>query len=233
MIGQNGSLADNGLIKRMDGFINDQGGATREQLRDLSSKLGSAAKNNLTSASGDRELGSSLLKAQDVVEDAIVGSLSGAQKTEYADARSQYRTLMNLTARNTVINPSNGEVNTKALANLLMTKDKGGFTFGKNNSDLYAAARFAQAFPQAVGNSGTATRSIPSIGQIPMRLAGAVGSRGYMAGANAFTQGTPDPVSMAAAKMLAQLLQNPAGQRLPSAAALQLTPQMPLVNSAQ
>ena len=230
MIGQNGSLADNGLIKRLDGFVNDQGGATREQLRDLSSKMGKAARSNLTSATGDRELGSSLLDAQDVVEKAITGSLSGAQKAEYADARNQYKTLMQLTAKNTVTNPSNGEVNPKALASLLMSKDKSGFTFGNNGSDLYDAARFSQAFPEAVGNSGTATRSLPSLTQIPVRLVAALGSRVYMAGSRAFTEGTPDPASMAAAQILAKLLQNPVGSRIPQAGAMQL-PQ--LVQSGQ
>jgi hypothetical protein len=31
---------------------------------------------------------------------------------------------------------------------------------GGNNSEMYDAARFVQAFPEIVGNSGTATRSV-------------------------------------------------------------------------
>jgi hypothetical protein len=44
------------------------------------------------------------------------------------------------------------------LANLLQQKDKAGFLFGRNTSDMYNASRFAQAFRPLVGDSGTATR---------------------------------------------------------------------------
>ncbi len=160
LIGGNASLLDNPLIQRMDGFVNDAGGATREQLRTLSSKMGKAARNNMTTQAGDRELGQALFAAQEVVEDAIQNSLSGAQRAAYGEARGQYRNLMSLTAKNNVVNPSSGNVSGRSLANTLMQKDRGGFTMGGNNSDMYAAARFTQAFPDIVGNSGTATRSM-------------------------------------------------------------------------
>lgn len=159
MIGGNASLADNALIQRLDEFV-FQGGATREQLRTLSSKLGKVAKNNMTSPSGDRELGQALFTAQEMVEDAIQGSLTPAQQAAYAEARSQYRQLMNLTAKTNVVNPSSGNVSGRGLATTLMQKDRGGFTMGKNDTDMYNAARFVQAFPDIVGNSGTATRSM-------------------------------------------------------------------------
>lgn len=159
MIGGNASLADNPLIGRLDEFT-FKGGATREQLRNLSSKLGNAAKNNMTTPNGDRELGRALFAAQDIVEDSIEGSLSATQKQAYSEARSQYRNLMNLTAKTNVVNPSSGNVTGRSLATTLMQKDRGGFTMGRNDTDLYNAARFSQAFPDIVGNSGTATRSI-------------------------------------------------------------------------
>lgn len=159
LIGQNGSLADNALIQRLAGFANN-GTATREQLRELSSKLGKVAKNNMTTQTGDRELGQALFAAQEVVEDAIQGTLSSAEQAAYQDARGQYRNLMNLTAKTNVVNPSSGNVSGRNLANTLMQKDRGGFTMGRNDSDLYNAARFTQAFPDIVGNSGTATRSM-------------------------------------------------------------------------
>jgi hypothetical protein len=222
MIGQNGSLADNGLFRRLDDFVNNQGGATREQLRDLSSKLGKAARNNLTSAGGDRELGIALGNLQNIAEDAIHGTLSGPQAAEYAAAREQYRNLMNLTARNTIVNPSSGNVNGRALANALMSKDKAGFTFGQNGSDLYDAARFAQAFPAAVADSGTATRTPFSVGQIPTRVLGGLGSRWYFGASDilsgAAPRGVPASIYNAAtvdpmAIELARLLTSPAGQR--------------------
>jgi hypothetical protein len=159
MIGQNGSLAENGLIKRLGDFT-AQGGATREQLRDLSSKLGKMGKTNMTTQTGDRELGQALFAAQDLVEDSIQGTLSKAQQAAYAEARGQYKNLMNLTAKTNVVNPSSGNVSGRGLANTLMQKDRGGFTMGRNETDLYNAARFVQAFPDIVGNSGTATRSM-------------------------------------------------------------------------
>lgn len=160
LIGGNASLLDNQLIQRLDGFVNDAGGASREQLRTLSSKLGKAARNNMTTQAGDRELGHALFATQEVVEDAIQGSLSQAQQAAYAEARNQYRNLMTLTAKTNVVNPSSGNVSGRGLATTLMQKDRGGFTMGGNNSDMYSAARFTQAFPDIVGNSGTATRSM-------------------------------------------------------------------------
>jgi hypothetical protein len=87
-------------------------------------------------------------------------NLSGKTAKAFADARSQYRNLMLLTQRSGVINPSSGDVNGVALAGLLQQKDKTGFLFNKNNTDLFNAARFAQAFKPLVGDSGTATRSV-------------------------------------------------------------------------
>lgn len=244
MIGQNGSLAGNGLFKRLDSFINDAGGATREQLRDISSKLGRAAKNNLTTQSGDRELGIAQMKLQNVVEDAIQSTLSPEQQSAYSAARQQYANLMNLTARNTVVNPSSGNVNARALANLLMSKDKGGFTFGKNDSNLYNAARFAQAFPSLVGDSGTATRMPFTLSSIPSRVAGAVGSRWYMNAADMLAGGMPSGVPPSIAKFglqsdpmaqeLARLLMNPdAVAALPTMGAQSAVQGMRLINAPQ
>ena len=114
----------------------------------------------MTSQNGDRELGKALFAAQEMVEDSIQGSLTPAQQAAYAEARSQYRNLMSLTAKTNVVNPSSGNVSGRSLATSLMQKDRGGFTMGENGTDMYSAARFVQAFPDIVGNSGTATRSM-------------------------------------------------------------------------
>lgn len=155
-----GGLDAHPLWQQLDNFANTAGGATREQLRALSSKMGKAARNNMTTPNGDRELGQSLFRAQEVVEDAIQGSLAPAQQAAYNEARNQYRNLMLLTAKTNVVNPSSGNVAGRPLANTLMSRDRGGFTMGRNNNDLYEATRFVQAFPDIVGNSGTATRSM-------------------------------------------------------------------------
>lgn len=160
MLNNNADIAANGLWKQLDNFVNNQGGATREQLRNLSSNLGKKARAEMTGANGDRALGDALFKAQEVVEDAIQGTLTKAQQQAYAEARNQYRNLMMLTAKTNVVNPSSGNVSGRGLATTLMQKDRGGFTMGRNSSDMYDAARFVQAFPEIVGDSGTATRSM-------------------------------------------------------------------------
>lgn len=160
MLMGNANLAQNGLWNRLDNFVNTNGGATREQLRQLSSNMGKAARNNMTTQNGDRALGDALFAAQEVVEDSIQGTLSQAQQQAYGQAREQYRNLMTLTAKTNVVNPSSGNVSGRSLATTLMQKDRGGFTMGGNNSDMHSVARFTQAFPDIVGNSGTATRSM-------------------------------------------------------------------------
>jgi hypothetical protein len=177
LIGQNGRLDDNALIQRLDGFINTNGGATREQLRALSSKLGKAARSNMTSPNGDRELGAALLGAQEIVEDAIEGSLSKAQRAAYGEARGQYRNLMQLLSGKAV-NEASGNVNARSLASVLQ-KDRQGYRMGRTQSDLNDATRFVQAFPDIVGNSGTATRSMGPTDYV-MGLPGNLLTRAYL-----------------------------------------------------
>ncbi len=226
LIGGNGSLLDNPLYQRFDEFVNGQGGATREQLRVLSSKLGTAARNNMTTPNGDRELGSALFALQEAAEDAIQASLSPAQQTAYQAARQQYRNLMTLTAKTNVTNPSSGNVSGRGLATTLMQKDRGGFTMGRNSTPMYDAARFTQAFPDIVGDSGTATRSMGPTDYV-LGLPGNVLSRLYLsrpvvaaAGAGAGAAGTAArladtralqlgamPAGVASGNFLANLLQ--------------------------
>lgn len=147
------------LIKRFISLAED-GQATGRQLRDLTSKLGRKANTQFTSASGDRELGNALGQMKNYVDDIIEGGLSGEQLATYRAAREQYRTLLIGLSRNNIINPSSGNVNANALASALRAKDRSGFLRGQNQSPLYNAARFGQAFQPIVGNSGTATRSV-------------------------------------------------------------------------
>jgi len=221
MLMGNNELGQNGLWKRLDKFVNGEGGATREQLRNLSSNLGKKAKGEMTSPNGDRALGEALFSAQEIVEDAIQGTLTKAQQTAYGEARGQYRNLMNLTAKTNVTNPSSGNVSGKSLATTLMQKDRGGFTMGRTDNDLYNAARFTQAFPDIVGNSGTATRSMGAADYVA-GLPGNLLTRMYLsrpvsaaAGAGAGVAGTG---ARLADNKLARLLAQPVG----SAGALQL-----------
>lgn len=156
----------------------ESGGATGKDLGNLTSKLGREANKQMTSPNGDRELGQALFQIKDYVDDIVESGLDGARKADYQVARKEYRNLMLLTSRVNTVNPSSGNVNGVSLANLLQTKDKKGFLFGKNKSDAYNAARFAQAFKPIVGDSGTATRmplnTLEMAMSVPINMAGRV-----------------------------------------------------------
>jgi hypothetical protein len=134
------------------------GTATGKQLQTLTSKLGKAAYKEMTTPSGDRDLGLGLYAMKDYVDDLLQQGMNGKRLNQFQEARTQYRNLMNVTSRVGAINPSTGIPSGKTLANILQQKDKSGFLRGKNKSDFYDAVRFAQAFGPIVGDSGTATR---------------------------------------------------------------------------
>lgn len=174
-----GSVLDNPLTKRLFSYA-EKGQATGEQLQDLASKLGKAAHNQMTSANGDRQLGMALFRVKDMADDLLASGLSGKTLQAFDSARGQYRNLMLLTQRSGVINPSSGNINGNALASLLQQKDRNGFLFGRNQSDLYDAARFSQAFKPIVGDSGTATRMpLPSPTDFVLSLPFNVATRAY------------------------------------------------------
>lgn len=173
------NIADNGLVKKFLGYA-ASGEATGKQLQDLASKMGKVAATQMTSPQGDRAIGMALFQVKDHVDDLLQQGLSGSTLKKFSEARGQYRNLMLLTQRNGVINPSSGDIAGNALAGLLQQKDKAGFLFGKNNTDLYEAARFAQAFRPIVGDSGTATRSaLPSPTDFVLSLPFNVATKAY------------------------------------------------------
>jgi len=157
-----------------------EGTADGRQLSSLSSKLGKAAYKSMTTPSGDRDLGIALYRVKDYVDDLLGQGLSPERAAALGTARQQYRNLMLLTQRVGVVNPAKGDVSGRSLANLLQSKDRRGYMFGENESPMYDAARFSQAFAPIVGDSGTATRmplqsATDLVARIPMSLA----SRAY------------------------------------------------------
>lgn len=152
------TIAQNSLVQRLYRYA-EAGNATGEQLGGLTSKLGRAAHKEMTSPSGDRELGQALSQVKDYVDDLVEQGLSGTRLDAYQTARTQYRNLLNITKNIGTVNPASGNVSGANLANTLQKADKRGYLLGQNNSDMYNAARFAQAFKPIVGDSGTATRS--------------------------------------------------------------------------
>lgn len=175
-------LTDNGLVKKFLSYASN-GQATGRQLQDLASKMGKMASSQMTSPSGDRAMGMALFQVKEHVDDLLESGLKGQTLKKFGDARQQYRNLMLLTQRNGVINPSSGDVAGNALAGLLQQKDRGGFLFGKNQTPLYEAARFAQAFRPIVGDSGTATRSaLPSPTDFVLSLPFNIATKAYTSG---------------------------------------------------
>jgi hypothetical protein len=154
-----GTILDNPLVKRFY-LLAEKGEATGRQLQSLASKMGRSAYKNMTSAGGDRDMGLALYSVKDHVDSLLAVGLDETRGAAFKEARNQYRNLMLLTQRNGILNPGSGNVHGNALGGLLQQKDKAGYLYGKNQSDLYNAARFGQAFRPLFGDSGTATRSV-------------------------------------------------------------------------
>jgi hypothetical protein len=152
-------LKTNVLVKQLQDLAM-KGEASGVQLQNLSSKIGKRAKNEMTTAMGDRELGSALFQLKEMVDDALSAGLSKAEQEAFATARNNYRNLMTIRTASGVVNPSSGNVSGLNLASALTRKDPQGFVFGSNQTPMYEAARFAQAFRPIVGDSGTAIRSM-------------------------------------------------------------------------
>ena len=150
-------LRTNIFVKQLQELAN-KGEATGNQLTTLSSKIGKRAKNEMTTANGDRELGQALFQIKEIVDDQLAAGLSAADQAAFQAARANYRNLMTLRSNPGVVNPSSGNVSGLNLASALTRKDPRGFMEGTNTTPMYEAARFAQAFRPIVGDSGTATR---------------------------------------------------------------------------
>lgn len=159
-----------------------KGEASGNELQALSSKIGKRAKNEMTTAMGDRELGSALFQLKEMVDDALAQGLSKEQQAAFQTARANYRNLMTIRSNQGVVNPSTGNVSGLNLASALTRKDPQGFVFGSNQTPMYEAARFAQAFKPIVGDSGTATRSM-EMSPLSMMLAAPtnIAARAYTA----------------------------------------------------
>lgn len=159
-----------------------KGEASGNELQALSSKIGKRAKNEMTTAMGDRELGSALFQLKEMVDDALAQGLSKEQQAAFQAARANYRNLMTIRSNQGVVNPSTGNASGLNLASALTRKDPQGFVFGSNQTPMYEAARFAQAFRPIVGDSGTATRSM-EVSPLSMMLAAPtnIAARAYTA----------------------------------------------------
>lgn len=160
--------------------------------QDIRSQIGKAARSNLRGENSDPETAFALFDIQEALDDALSRSLGDDARQAFAQAREQWR-ILSLLERPGVVNTSSGDVSLRRLANSLRTKDKRGFARGRNRSDLYDAARFAQGFRQ-YPDSGTAGRlSLP----MTLGMQGGIGGLTYSA--------TGSPEAAAAAGLLSPL----------------------------
>jgi len=171
------SVMDHPLAARLFRYA-ENGEATGEQLQDLASKLGKAARGQM-SGNGDRQLGMALSEVKNLADDLLEQGLSGKTKDLFSAARGQYRNAMMIEGRVGVLG-ADGNVSGRTLANVLQQQDKAGFLRGRNTSPMYDAARLAQAFKPIVGDSGTATRAaLPSPTDFVLSLPFNVATRAY------------------------------------------------------
>lgn len=171
------SVMDHPLAARLFKYA-ENGTATGEQLQDLASKLGKAARGQMT-GNGDRQLGMALSEVKNLADDLLEQGLNGKTKTLFSNARNQYRNAMMIEGRIGVVG-ADGNVSGRTLANVLQQQDKAGFLRGGNTSPMYDAARLAQAFKPIVGDSGTATRSaLPSPTDFVLSLPFNIATKAY------------------------------------------------------
>jgi hypothetical protein len=149
-------LAEYDIVK--DIYASLGKGITGKQYNDWQSQLGKIARSKFTGARSEPNVGYALMEVKDALDDAAAAVMTGAEKDAFKTARQQWRNLMMLETGN-VVNEQTGNVSGKLLANVLSRKDKHGFRLGGTSNDLYDMARFYKAFPDIVGDSGTATRS--------------------------------------------------------------------------
>ncbi len=173
-----GGISSHPIVQRLMDYAS-KGEVTGQQAQQLRSQIGKAAQQQMTSQAGNRELGIALFDLQDIADDWLAQGLSGERKAALDAVRGQYRTFRLLT-KSGAINPSTGNASGAKLANTLQRADEKGFLGGRNQSDLYNAARFAQAFRPIVGDSGTATRMPQGMFEVATSIPLNVAARSYL-----------------------------------------------------
>lgn len=146
-----------------------RGYANNEELGNLSSQLGKAAK---SAVNKDYDLGTGIYKVKDYVDEIISNNLSGAEKADYDAARAQYRNLWSVVlARSGHLNPA-GESDIEAIGRHLFRLDPEGYMLGQNKTPLYELARQAAGGGSALnlmqqtaaGAAGGALKKLAQLG---------------------------------------------------------------------
>ena len=145
--------------------------------------FGKSAYKQMTTDSGDRDLGQALYGVKDHVDDLVQSTLTHRKRKPMGTLASNIHFDATRLAHPTVNPRSTGSVFGRRISVYLFAAiDRKGFLFGQNQTPLYQAARFSQAFKPAVGDSGTGTRSINllDIGSLPLGIPANIASRLYL-----------------------------------------------------
>lgn len=168
-------LIDNPLVQRY--FTLASGGnPTGAQLNNLQSQLGKAAQSKRMT---DPAQAQALREVQNLILDDIGRGLSPEAEAAFREARGQYRVFSMVADKPNILNPSTGTISGPNLASTLQRTDRTGFALGRNETPMYDAARFAQAFKPLVGDSGTATRSPMNMLEMAASIPINIGTRAY------------------------------------------------------
>lgn len=146
----NAVLNNNTVQKLLNTFAG--GHATAEDLGNISSQLGKAAK---VTAKSDYETHAGLLQVKDYVEGLIQEGLEPGQAAPYAAARQQYSALQKVAK---FVNPGNGDLNGAGLGKYLQRTESQAYTYGRNSEPAYEVLRRAQG----VAGAKTVMNALPS-----------------------------------------------------------------------
>lgn len=126
--------------------------------QNLVSKLRRKAEGQMSSGQGDREYGLALFELKESLDNAASRGMDGEQLANFQEARKQWKNLMLLVGGGQKVVDPAGEVSPLALANVLRRKDRTGYVFNKNETDLYRLARVSEQIKDLVPTSGTPER---------------------------------------------------------------------------
>lgn len=140
------TILDHNLVDKFKALV-ERGAANGEELGDLSSQLGKAAKSTIKN---DHATGAGLFDVKEVVDNLIKdGIASPGDLAAYETGLKQYRTYKQL-YQSGALNAASGNVNLERMAQYLNKTDEKGFFLGGNNSPHYAVTKLAQ---QQMGNA--------------------------------------------------------------------------------
>jgi hypothetical protein len=137
---------------------NFERGMSARELMAQQSRIGKAARQAMSGANSNPELGHALLEMQDAMLMALERNAPADVAGTLQQARQQWRALMTLEAGSN-IDPTTGRVFPGRLANYLQRRDIPGFTEGANRSPLYEGVRFMGRQQPELPTSGTAERT--------------------------------------------------------------------------